>query len=109
MRSKAFERYHDLVECDPIGADPRDFIRNALSYSSPASTARAGSASVRDGGVFVRENNDNAKSNSNFRSNWKERKTFSRDVCSMEIWRDGDVAASMAPRRPRLLRIRARN
>ena len=77
MRSKAFERYHDLVECDPIGADPRDFIRNALSYSSPASTARAGSASVRDGGVFVRENNDNAKSNSNFRSNWKERKTFS--------------------------------
>ena len=80
MRSKAFEkRYHDLVEHDPIGADPRDFIRNALSYSSsPASsTARAGSASVRDGGVFVRENNDNVKSNSNFRSNWKERKTFS--------------------------------
>jgi hypothetical protein len=82
MRSKAFEkRYHDLVEHDPIGADPRDFIRNALSYSSssPASSTagRAGSASVRDGGVFVRENNDNVKSNSNFRSNWKERKTFS--------------------------------
>lgn len=80
MRSKAFEkRYHDLVEHDPIGADPRDFIRNALSYSSsPASsTAGAGSASVRDGGVFVRENNDNVKSNSNFRSKWKERKTFS--------------------------------
>ena len=69
--------YHDL-EHDPIGADPRDFIRNALSYSSPAaaSTARrragisTASAAVRDGGVFV-------KSNSNFRSNWKERKTFS--------------------------------
>ena len=78
MRSKAFERYHDL-EYDPIGADPRDFIRNTLSYSSPAaSTARGGSASVRDGGVFVRGNNVNAKSNSqNFRSNWKERKTFS--------------------------------
>jgi len=81
MRSKAFEkRYHDLVEHDPIGADPRDFIRNALSYSSssPASSNAGGrSASVRDGGVFVRENNDNVKSNSNFRSNWKERKTFS--------------------------------
>jgi hypothetical protein len=79
MRSKAFERYHDL-EHDPIGADPRDFIRNALSYSSPAaSTARAaGSASVRDGVFVRRENNDNAKtSNSHFRSNWKERKTFS--------------------------------
>ena len=70
--------YHDLVEHDPIGADPRDFIRNALSYSSPAaaSTARrrragiSASSAVRDGGVFV-------KSNSNFRSNWKERKTFS--------------------------------
>ena len=73
--------YHDLVEHDPIGADPRDFIRNALSYSSSlpaaASTARrrragisSASAAVRDGGVFV-------KSNSNFRSNWKERKTFS--------------------------------
>jgi len=70
--------YHDLVEHDPIGADPRDFIRNALSYSSSpaaASTARrrrAGisASNVRDGGVFV-------KSNSNFRSNWKERKTFS--------------------------------
>lgn len=72
--------YHDLVEHDPIGADPRDFIRNALSYSSSpaaaASTARrrragiSASSAVRDGGVFV-------KSNSNFRSNWKERKTFS--------------------------------
>jgi len=83
--------YHDLVEHDPIGADPRDFIRNALSYSSSpaaASTARrrragisSASAAVRDGGVFVRRENNfdnNAKkSNSNFRSNWKERKTFS--------------------------------